>query len=92
MCTIWELVDWIFKLYILVMIVYAVVSWVPSIRGRWSDYVAMLVEPVLIPVRRVIPPLGGLDLSFLVVIIVIQVVDQSIVIAQKNSACFGIFP
>jgi YggT family protein len=88
MCTIWELVDWIFKLYILVMIVYAVVSWVPSIRGRWSDYVAMLVEPVLVPVRRVIPPLGGLDLSFLVVIIIIQVVDSSIVIPQKLNACF----
>jgi YggT family protein len=88
MCTLWELVDWIFKLYILVMIVYAVVSWVPSIRGRWSDYVAMLVEPVLVPVRRVIPPLGGLDLSFLVVIIVIQVVDSSIVIPQKFNACF----
>jgi YggT family protein len=88
MCTIWELVDWIFKLYILVMIVYAVVSWVPSIRGRWSDYLAMLVEPVLAPVRSVIPPLGGLDLSFLVVIILIQVVDSSIVIPQKFSACF----
>ena len=30
----------------------------------------MLVEPVLMPVRRIIPPMGGLDLSFLVVIIV----------------------
>jgi YggT family protein len=88
MCTIWELVDWIFKLYILVMIVYAVVSWVPSLRGRWSDYLAMLVEPVLVPIRRVLPPLGGLDLSFLVVIIVIQLVDQSIVIPQKFTACF----
>ncbi|MBV8367594.1 MAG: YggT family protein [Candidatus Eremiobacteraeota bacterium] len=88
MCSIWELVDWIFKLYIVVMIVYAVVSWVPSIRGRWSDYLAMLVEPVLVPVRRVIPPLGGLDLSFLVVIIVIQLVDQSIVQQQIRSACF----
>jgi YggT family protein len=82
MCTIWQLVDYAFKLYILIMIVYAVVSWVPSIRGRWSDYLAMLVEPVLAPVRRVIPPLGGLDLSFLVVIIVIQLVDSGIV--QRN--------
>ena len=47
MCQIWGLVDLVFKLYILVMIVYAVLSWVPSLRGRWSDYVAMLVEPVL---------------------------------------------
>jgi YggT family protein len=29
------------------------------------------VEPVLQPVRRVIPPLGGLDLSFLVVILLV---------------------
>ncbi|HEX3551066.1 MAG TPA: YggT family protein [Candidatus Elarobacter sp.] len=88
MCQIWGLVDLIFKLYMLIMIVYAVVSWVPSIRGRWTDYVAMLVEPVLAPVRRIIPPLGGLDLSFLVVIIIIQLVDQNIVIPQKNGACF----
>jgi len=89
MCGIWHIVDWIFKAYILVMIVYAVVSWVPSIRGRWSDYLAMLVEPVLTPVRRIIPPMGGLDLSFLVVIIVLQLVDSNIVQAQLNSAaCF----
>ncbi len=88
MCQIWGLVDLVFKLYILVMIVYAVLSWVPSLRGRWSDYVAMLVEPVLIPVRRVIPPIGGLDLSFLVVIIIIQLVDSNIVLQQKFTACF----
>jgi YggT family protein len=88
MCQIWGIVDVIFKLYLLVMIVYAVVSWVPSIRGRWSDYLAMLVEPVLTPVRRIIPPMGGLDLSFLVVIIVLQLVDTQIVQAQRYTACF----
>lgn len=61
------------------MIVYAVLSWVPSLRGRWSDYVAMLVEPVLAPVRRIIPPVGGLDLSFLVVLILLQVLRARIV-------------
>jgi uncharacterized protein YggT (Ycf19 family) len=43
---------------------------------------------VLAPVRRIIPPLGGLDLSFLVVIIVLQVVDSNIVQAQRYTACF----
>jgi YggT family protein len=65
-------------IYVVIMLVYAVVSWIPSIRGRWTDYVAMLVEPVLMPVRRVIPPLGGLDLSFLIVIILLQVIDSSL--------------
>ena len=53
------------------MLVYAVVSWVPSLQGRWTYYVARIVEPVLLPVRRIIPPVGGLDLAFLVVIILV---------------------
>jgi YggT family protein len=73
-CIVWEILSKLFTAYMLIMILYAVVSWIPSIRGRWSDYLAMAVEPVLTPVRRVIPPLGGLDLSFLVVLIVIQLV------------------
>ena len=73
-CWLWDIVSKLFGLYIVLMLLYAVVSWVPSLRGRWSDYVAMAVEPVLVPVRRVIPPMGGLDLSFIVVIIVLQLV------------------
>jgi len=88
MCSVWELVFWVFRIYLLLMLVYAVVSWIPSIRGRWTDYVAMLVEPVLVPVRRVIPPLGGLDLSFLVVIVVLQLVLSNIVQPQLYGACY----
>jgi YggT family protein len=68
------------------MLIYAVLSWVPSLRGRWSDYIAMIVEPVLVPVRRVIPPLGGLDLSFIVVMLVIGFVDNSLV---RPNVCAG---
>ena len=88
MCQIWGLVETIFKLYLLVLIVYAVLSWVPSLRGRWSDYLAMAVEPVLIPVRRVIPPIGGLDLSFLVVFFVLTLVLNQIVVPQRYTSCF----
>jgi YggT family protein len=60
---------WVFWV---LMLVYAVVSWVPSLRGRWTEYVAMVVEPVLVPFRRIIPPLGGLDIAFLVVILLVS--------------------
>jgi YggT family protein len=49
----------------------------------------MLVEPVLVPVRRVIPPLGGLDLSFIVVLIVLQLVLSSIISPQLAACRFG---
>jgi len=88
MCEVWRIVNLILQIYSLVMIAYAVVSWIPSIRGRWSDYLAMLVEPVLVPVRRIIPPAGGFDLAFIVVLLIIQVVNSTIVRQNLVSACF----
>jgi YggT family protein len=87
MCDVWQVVDFAFKAYLLVLLIYAVMSWIPSIRGRWSDYITMLVEPVLTPVRQIIPPIGGLDLSFLVVIILLQIIDSNIVLPQRFTAC-----
>ena len=66
------------RLFWLAMLLYALVSWVPSLQGRWSQYLARIVEPVLLPLRRIIPPLGGFDLSFLVVIILVGVVMNQI--------------
>ncbi len=67
-CTLAVVLAQVLQVFWLLMIVYAVVSWVPSLRGRWVDYISMIVEPVLNPVRRLIPPAGGLDWAFLVVI------------------------
>jgi YggT family protein len=82
-CQLYAVVAWLLNLYVFIMLAYALVSWVPSIRGKWTEYVAMLVEPVLTPVRRIIPPLGGLDISFLVVILAIQFVIG----LTRNYAC-----
>jgi YggT family protein len=84
-CQLYAAVAWLLNLYVIIMLVYALVSWVPSLRGRWTDFVAMLVEPVLTPVRRIIPPMGGLDISFLVVIIAIQFVIR---LAQSSTCAY----
>ncbi|TAM75489.1 YggT family protein [bacterium] len=68
----WPLVGKLLQLYFYAMLVYALVSWVPQLRGRWSDMLGSIIEPVLVPVRRIVPPLGGLDLAFLVVLIGVQ--------------------
>ena len=76
------------NVYTLLLLVYAVISWIPDLRrGRWVYYLASVVEPVLMPIRRIIPPVGGIDLSFLIVLIVIQLVDNQIVGPQKFAAC-----
>lgn len=55
-------------------IVYAVLSWVQGGRSPLADVIARLCEPVLRPFRRVIPLMGGFDLSPLVALVVLQVV------------------
>ena len=75
-CEVLDIVSRAINIYTIIMLVYALVSWIPDIRGRWSDYLGMIVEPVVAPVRRIIPPIGGLDLSFLVVMILLQVLAR----------------
>ncbi len=77
-CSAWVVLGYVLKAFWVAMLLYALVSWVPSLQGRWSYYVARIVEPVLIPVRRIIPPIGGLDLSFLVIIVLLGYIMRAI--------------
>ena len=45
---------------------------VPGVRGPANDLLAALCEPVLGPLRRVLPVVGGLDFSPLVAIVGLQ--------------------
>ena len=80
-------VVWIIRVYSLILLVYAVLSWIPDLRGQWVRYIAMLVEPVLSPLRRIIPPLGGLDLSFLVLILALNYLIIPLLSGVADRAC-----
>ncbi len=73
LCDVAKALSFVVNVYTILLLVYAVISWVPDLRrGRWVYYLASVVEPVLVPIRRIIPPLGGLDLAFLVLLLVLQ--------------------
>lgn len=54
------------------LLVYAVLSWVQT-HSPMSDVVARLCEPLLRPVRRILPLMGGVDLSPLVLLVLLQI-------------------
>ena len=56
------------------VIVYAVLSWVPN-RSPMSDVIERLCAPPLTPIRRLLPLVGGIDLSPLVLLVLLQVVS-----------------
>ena len=53
-------------------LVYALLSWVPA-RSPLSDVIARLAEPLLRPLRRLLPRIGGIDLSPLLALVLLQV-------------------
>jgi len=63
----------ILQFYTIAILVYALLSWIaPGTYSPANQLLGRICEPLLAPVRRVIPPLGGLDLSALFVLIGLQ--------------------
>lgn len=70
-------IGWLLELYSYVIIAAALISWVsPDPRNPIVRFLRRATEPVLEPVRRLLPPwkTGGLDLSPMIALIVIYFV------------------
>lgn len=82
-----SLVNTLFQLYVLVLVARALVSWFPVHAG--SPLIGVirvldrLTEPVLAPIRRLLPPLraGGMaiDLSIIVAIVAIEIIWRIVI-------------
>ena len=60
-------------------------SWLPIDReSRFVQILLEITEPILGPLRRVIPSVAGLDLSPMVALILIQVSEQVLVTALSR--------
>jgi len=75
-------IHYVLVVYLIVLAARAVLSWFPvrsdSPLASVNSVLFELTEPVLRPVRRVIPPAGMLDTSFIVVFFVILILENVI--------------
>ena len=85
-----DLIDTILEIYTWVLIGSAIFSWllafnVLDTRNRLvytlGDFFYRVTEPVLRPIRRFVPLLGGVDVSFIVLILAIWFVRKHILTA-----------
>jgi YggT family protein len=54
------------------VIIYAILTWVQT-QSVAADFLERLVMPLLIPIRRVVPLIGGVDLSPLALLLILQI-------------------
>lgn len=77
----------ILKIYFFALIVMIILSWVaPNASHPGALLVMQLLEPIMAPVRKVIPPLGMIDLSPIFVFIAISLIDGIVVTSLTRAA------
>ena len=86
--TIFELLFVVLDIYKWILIISAVMSWliafnVINTRNQFvytvSDMLYRLTEPVLRPIRRVVPSMGGLDISPIIALLLIFALQRLII-------------
>jgi YggT family protein len=70
----YRFLNWIIYGFIALLILEAIFSWVNP-HAPLAPFVRALNEPILRPLRRVVPLIGGLDLSLLVALILLQILQ-----------------
>jgi YggT family protein len=69
----------VLRLYFFALLIYVILSWVsPDASHPLTRVLSALCEPLLRPVRRFVPTVGGFDLSPLIVMIVLQALTIAI--------------
>lgn len=96
MAAILDLIMVVLRIATFIIIIQAVLSWLvgfnvlslqnPTVRSIWGG-LQRITEPVYRPIRNILPPMGGLDLTPMVVLLIIFFLER--VIARYG---YGIVP
>ncbi|KJE36755.1 membrane protein [Thalassospira sp. HJ] len=87
MLAIFWLIDTVVGIYIFMLIASAILSWlvafnVINTNNRFvymvGDFLYRVTEPALRPIRRIMPDLGGIDISPIILILVLQFANMLI--------------
>jgi YggT family protein len=86
-----ELIRYVLYLYQIILICSVVLSWLIGFRvvNTYSravtlvgDFLYRVTEPMLRPIRRLLPNMGGIDLSPLIALLLLWFIDRELLVLQ----------
>ncbi|MGV6396361.1 YggT family protein [Pseudomonas caspiana] len=78
------------KIFFFALIVSVILSWVaPASHNPGAELVNQITEPMLAPLRRILPNLGGLDISPILAFMVLKLLDMMVI---NNLAAMSMMP
>ena len=94
MTSLYQILNLILDVVIFVIFVHVIMSWLinfqvlnlrqPLVAQIW-DGLTRILEPLYGPVRRILPPMGGLDLAPLAVLLAVYAIQ---IVLANNAAAF----
>ena len=68
------------KLLNLFVILWCLLSWFPNVRWYEQPFKTLdqIVQPIVAPFRKIIPPIGNIDISPMIAMIVLQIVASGV--------------
>lgn len=81
MSSVFLVLYWVLHIYQLILLARVLMSWIPNLdqNNPIARFLYQATEPVLAPIRSALPPMGGIDLSPLVVFLGISVIIQLVI-------------
>ena len=69
--------SWAIRAWTLLILVWAVLSWIhPDPRNPVVRVIDSLVEPIMLPFQKLIPPMGGISLAPLAAVLVLEWINE----------------
>ena len=86
MSTVINIISWLFQIYEFQILIRVLLSWInvnpyrPTIDHPLVRLLYRITDPVLEPLRRIIPPIGGaVDITPVVALLLLEIVRQVII-------------
>ena len=94
MLAVWQLIDKVIGLYMFVVVISVVLTWLVQFKVvntsnqmiyMIGDFLYRITEPLLKRIRSVVPAVGGIDLSPLILLMVLWFIQVQV----RNNLIFG---
>lgn len=70
-------IGWLMRVIGYLLVVRALLSWFPNARGNQIvEFIYQLTDPIILPLRRVIPPIGMIDISVMLAVLFLLLVGE----------------
>lgn len=74
------------NVFTIFIVIYSFISFILSPYHPIRETMARVIEPLIAPIRRVVPPVGGLDFSPLILMVLVQIVGSILAAVLRSLA------